>query len=145
MTGNNNTDRQGLNRLTDALVDDILNAPDDEILTDFAESHGDPAKSATEMRALFEKALIASNKGRLNAARAAMAADRRSSSPASAIDIAEARQRLRRLLEANASGQSLTLAARKEDELSDADVLGMLEDFGELGVLPPDESGGRRS
>jgi hypothetical protein len=45
-----------------------------------------------------------------------------------AINIAEARQRLHRILASGTADVKLTLAARKEDELSDSDVLGMLED-----------------
>ena len=38
----------------------------------------------------------------------------------------------------------LTLAARNENELSDADVLGMLQDLEELGIIrPDDESAGQ--
>ena len=39
----------------------------------------------------------------------------------------------------------LTLAARNEDELSDADVLGMLLDLEELGIVAPEDSSGSRS
>jgi hypothetical protein len=38
--------------------------------------------------------------------------------------------------------QKLTLAARKENEMSDTDVLGMLDDLRELGVLPEDGGNG---
>ena len=33
----------------------------------------------------------------------------------------------------------VTIAARNENELSDADVLGMLQDLKELGVVEPDD------
>jgi hypothetical protein len=46
-----------LSRLADALADDILNAPDEEILAEFMETHGDPDHNAAEMRALFERAV----------------------------------------------------------------------------------------
>lgn len=62
-----------------------------------------------------------------------------------AINIAEARQRLRRILASGTADVKLTLAARKEDELSDSDVLGMLEDLQELGAMSPDDDkGGHR-
>jgi tetratricopeptide (TPR) repeat protein len=55
---------------------------------------------------------------------------------------AAARQKLPRLIASSDAVHKLTLAARKEDELSDADVLGMLEDLKELGVIPPDDEPG---
>jgi hypothetical protein len=39
----------------------------------------------------------------------------------------------------------LTLAARNEYELSEADVLGMLLDLEELGIVAPEDSSGSRS
>jgi hypothetical protein len=51
----------------------------------------------------------------------------------------KARERLRSVLKTLPEGQQLTLAARKESELSDADVVGLLEDLRELGVAFPDD------
>ena len=133
MTGKDKKERRALDRLADAFVDDILEASDEEILAEFTESHGDPAKNAAEMRALFEKAVLVINKRRLKAAQAAVTANARPAHSGPAIDINEARQRLRRIL-AGAVDPRLTLAARKESELSDSDVLGMLDDLRELGI-----------
>ena len=147
MTGSDKKERVALNRLADAFVDDILQASDEEILAEFTESHGDPAKNAADMRALFERTVLATNKRRLKAAQAGVAASRSlpSVTPVPAINIAEARQRLRRILASGTVDVKLTLAARKEDELSDSDVLGMLEDLQELGAMPPeDDKGGHR-
>lgn len=134
--------RDALDRLADALVDDILNMSDEDILAEFHEGHGDPEQHAAQMRALFEKAILAANKQRLLEAQAGVAADRPlTSTSTSPIDIAEARQRLRATLENPNASAKLTLAARKESELSDADILGMLDDLRELGALPSgDES-----
>jgi len=144
MSGQEDKKPLALDRLADACVDDILQASDEEILAEFAESHGDPTKNAADMRALFERTLLATNKHRLKAARADLDASRHigraMSSPA--IDVAQARQRLRRLLASGNIDQRLTLAARKEDELSDADVLGIIQDLEELGALPPDDDTG---
>lgn len=132
-------ERLALDRLADALVEDILSTSDEDILTEFKESHGDPDRHAAEMRALFEKLLIAANKTRLGAAKAGAAASRQSppSTRPASIDLAQARARLRALT-LSAASPKLTLAARKESELSDADISGMLDDLRELGVLPPD-------
>jgi hypothetical protein len=54
------------------------------------------------------------------------------------------RERLRRTLASCPPNVKLTLAARNENELSDADVLGMLEDLEELGItMLDDESTGQ--
>lgn len=142
MTGKDKKERAALARLADAFVDDILQASDEEILAEFTESHGDPAKNAADMRALFERTVLATNKRRLKAAQAGVAANRVPTNVTPAIDIAEARQKLRRILASGTTVAKLTLAARNEDELSDADVLGTLEDLRELGALPPDDDKG---
>ena len=142
MTGKDKKERAALARLADAFVDDILQASDEEILAEFTESHGAPAKNAADMRALFERTVLATNKRRLKAAQAGVAANRVPTNVTPPIDIAEARQKLRRILASGTPVAKLTLAARNEDELSDSDVLGMLEDLRELGALPPDDDKG---
>ncbi|MDR3489591.1 MAG: hypothetical protein P4M05_32465 [Bradyrhizobium sp.] len=142
MTGKGKKERVALDRLADVLVDDILSASDEDILAEFREAYGDPNQNAAEMRAFFEKSVLASNKKRLAAAKVAATANRRSStaSAATPIDMAAARARLRAVVDTPGLPQKVTLAARKESELSDADILGMLEDLRELGVLPPDDN-----
>jgi hypothetical protein len=122
---------QGLRRV---MADDIMEASDEEILAQFAEDVGSPEENAARMRVLFEKTVLLANKGRLQAARAGMAASRVSDA-ASPMPIGEARARLRKVLDAHAHDKSFTLAARKESELTDADVLDMLEAMRELGLL----------
>jgi hypothetical protein len=122
---------QGLRRV---MADDIMEASDEEILAQFAEDVGSPEENAARMRVLFEKTVLLANKGRLQAARAGITASRVSNA-ASPIPIGEARARLRKVLDAHAHDKSFTLAARKESELSDADVLDMLEAMRELGLL----------
>ena len=144
MTGKDKKERAALGRLVDALVDDVLSASDEGILTEFREMHGDPNRNATEMRALFEKSVLASNKKRLAAARAGVAAARRPSmaSTVAPLDMKSARARLRAVISTPGLPQKVTLAARKESELSDTDILGMLADLQELGILPPDDNQG---
>lgn len=143
MTVNSKTVRSALDRLTDALVDDILNMSDEDILAEFQESQGDPERHAADMRALFEKGLIAAHKQHLAVARAGVAADRRKAGgPAPAIDMTKARACLRVVLDTPGLPHKLTLAARKESELSDSDILSMLDDLRELGVLPPEDGKG---
>ncbi len=142
MTGADKKGRAALSRLADVLVDDIFAASDREILAEFLETQGDSTKNAADMRALFERTVLATNKRRLKAAQAGVSGSRIPTNVAPAIDIAEARQRLRRFLASGAPGVKLTLAARNESELSDADVLGTIEDLRELGILLPDDDSG---
>ena len=140
MTVDDKKERSTLERLVDLSVEDILDASDAEILAEFKQTHGDPAKNAADMRALFEKSLLVMNKSKLKAARYGLAASKVGQPNARVLNISDARERLRRTLAACPPEMKLTLAARKESELSDGDVVGMLQDFEELGVLPPDES-----
>lgn len=140
MTGDRRKERDALDRLADALVEDILNTPNEDILAEFRQTEDDPERHAADMRALFEKSFVAANKQRLAAARVGVAASRRPTvSPAPVTDIARARALLRAALDAPDVQQKLTLAARKESELSDSDLHSILDDLRELGVLPPED------
>jgi hypothetical protein len=140
MTG---TNKKAL-RLADALVEDILSTPDRKILGEFTDLNGDPRKNSDGMRALFEKSVLKVRKARLHAAQAGVAADRIPSPTRKVASIEDARSRLRRALASCPPHVRLTLAARNEDELSEADVLGMLLDLEELGFVGPEDSSGSR-
>ncbi|MEL6216988.1 MAG: hypothetical protein AAFR79_00760 [Pseudomonadota bacterium] len=143
MTGKKDTERTALDRLADALVEDILDASDEDILTEFTEDGGDAKEHGDAMRKSFENRLLAANKARMAAAKAGVAAARRAQSEGltAQIDLTAARVWLSRLGERPDVPEGLTLAARKEDELSDADIRGMLEDLAELGLKPPGYGG----
>lgn len=145
MTGKNDKASGPLGRLADSLAEDILNMSDEDILAEFREDGGDPEQHAASMRAMFENSLLAANKARMASAKAGAAASRRAARmPAAGIvDIADARARLRAVIERAGTVPGLTLAARKEDELSDEDVLGMLEEMAELGLLGDDPEAGK--
>lgn len=51
------TARSALDRLEDALVEDILNASEEAILAEIREDGGDPDAIATEVQAIFAEAL----------------------------------------------------------------------------------------
>jgi hypothetical protein len=139
MTGNPKDVQDALRRLADSLAEDILKAPDREVLEGVAESYGDPDKLAAEMLKLFERTVSEQGKAKLAAARAAVATDRRRPARPVRLDATEARRRLQQVIAVDPeAARRLTLAARKGEEPSDDDVRSMLEDFEELGVLPPD-------
>lgn len=133
--------RKALKRLDEASVEDILETSDQDILAEFQQQNGNPAQYAAAMRARFQKALLSANKGRLKAARAALDAAASSARQVAAkvVDIAEARRTLRGILASGMATGKLTLAARNETELSDADVLTMMADLRELGLWPDDK------
>jgi hypothetical protein len=138
MTTNSNDARDALRRLADALAEDVLSAPESEILQEAAELFGDPAKLATNMLKLFEQTMGEQGKERLAAAREAVAAERRRPAGVFRLPPAEARRLLQQLIAADPeTARKLTVAARKGEDLSDDDVQSMLEDFEELGVTLP--------
>jgi len=141
MIGKGKKERAALDRLADLLVDDILTMSDEDILAEYRETHGDPVHNAALMQAIFEKSVLVSNKKRLAAAKAGAVENRRPPivSVATLVDINAARARLRGVIDTPGLPQKVTLATRKENELSDADVLGMLDDLRELGILPSDD------
>lgn len=141
MTGKRQSDRDALDRLADALVEDILDASDQDILAETKEDNGDPTAVVAGVRALFEKAVATTAKARLAAARLAVAADRNRVAAVTPFDPAKARVRLDRIVANDdpETARKLTLAARKGEGLSDDDVRGMLEDMEELGILPADD------
>ena len=128
-----------LEHLTERLVDTILAATDSELLADAKEDGVDLAAQAAHGRHLLTQALAAGGKRKLAAARAALEARSKSRAYTStnALSPIEARAVLERALrEAPETANKLTLAARKGQSLSDADVYGMLDDLADLGLLP---------
>jgi hypothetical protein len=142
MTGTDRKGRAALSRLAEVLVDDVLAASDQEILAEFLEAQSDPAKNGADMRALFERTVLAANKDRLRAAQAGLAASRVKAGTPKIVNMENVRERLRRVLASCPPEVKLTLAARNENELSDADVLGMLQDLEELGIVAPGDENG---
>jgi hypothetical protein len=145
MNSPDNKKREALSRLVDELVEDLFATPDQELLSELADASGDAASNAEEMRALFDKSILKANKERLKAARAGAAASRVSRSHATIVDLTDVRERFRRTLAACPPEVKLTLAARNENELSDADMLGMLQDLEELGIVVREDRGDKSS
>jgi hypothetical protein len=133
-------DREALQRLDKALIEDILTMSDDEILAEVREAGDDPEAVAAEARALFEKTVIATKKARLVTAKAAAAADRARPAPDLPSDPTEARRLLERVL---ATHQDLSTAARKgrNATLSDEEVFGLLQDIRDIGIPLNEEPG----
>lgn len=137
MTGKITAPHEGLDRLTDLMVEDILSTTDADMLSDLSESKA----AADQVRSIIGQAHNVIAKRRLKAAKAAVATSKhRQVGSISAIDPAAARQLLKRLASNDPDiRQKITLAARNEDDLSDRDVVGILDDLRELGVIPEDD------
>lgn len=129
--------------LSDALVDRILELSDHEILAEAKEDGEDARLIAESVRALFEKAVAANAKSRLSEAKAAVQMDRRRNQSTSTMSVAEARERLQHLIANNP--KALSMAARKaEGELSESEIIGLIEDLEDLGGAPPQSGNDKR-
>lgn len=143
MSDPTNKAQQALDRLTEKLVEDVFLASDAEILAEAKEEGRDLAGEAAQSRAIFARAVAAQGKRKMATARAALNA--RATPPSFAsrrLTPEEARATLARALRAAPDeATKLTMAARKEQGLSDADVYGILDDLADLGLLPsPDDT-----
>ncbi len=144
MTAPEDKNRGALERLDDALVEDIIAASDDDILAEAKQDGTHPEDVAASMRDLFEATIATTKKSRLAAAKAAVVADRRRPGTGLPSDPTEARRLLERLLAHHPdTARELTMAARKGQggTLSDDEVYGWLEDLRDLGISVSDGSG----
>lgn len=145
MTNEQDSKNAALERLTEALVEDILATSEAEILSEAMDDGVDPVAETARLKALYKSLSAELGKTRLAAAKAAAQADR-SSSPSrklTRLDPVAARARLQSILEHDPDTKAkLTIAARKGEGLSDADVQSMLEELEELGIRPPDDDVG---
>jgi hypothetical protein len=120
-----------------------MNENDADLLKEEREAGNDPSALVNHARALYARASTLTAKRRLEAAKATLQAERRPRGETSVqrLDPTVARARLNALLDQHPETKTkLTMAARKGEGLSDADVQSMLEDLEELGVhLPLDK------
>jgi len=132
-------ERAALDRLADALVEDILSASDEEILAEARQDTESPEKMVAATRAVFGRALLREAKARLSSARAAVQRERQQgTSSVRSLSSQDARRQLQSVLKQDPELEGkLTLAARKGEGLSDEDVYGMLEDLEALGAIKP--------
>ena len=127
-------------RLVGGLVQDMMDLTDAELSAELRERGEDPALIAGRARAVFEKAVRERGKRRLTAARTAVDDDAAIPRKVVKLDAVSARARLEKLLRRSPeTAKKLTIAARKGEGLSDADVLGLLSNLEELGVRDEDD------
>ena len=130
-------------RLIDALVEDILETSDDEILREAAEDYDDPDEVVARMKLLFDQAVEEVGKSRLGAAQARVRDRRRSASSIPdflKLSVEEKRVLVGQMFEvASALGYPVTGAARNEGNLQESDLDAMLEAFDQLGLFQEDK------
>jgi hypothetical protein len=144
MTGDRKKERDALDRLADALVDDILDTPDEDILAEITEDYGDPEALAGDMRALFERTVHEAGKAKLAAAKLDVRRASGKGATVLKIDPAEARRRYDRMIDNDAElSHKLTMAARKGEGQSERDIANTIEDLAELGAFEDEEDNGK--
>lgn len=126
-----------LDALLDAASDAVMASSDAEILAESKQEYPDPAARVKELRAMAAERIIASKKQRLSLARKALdAAQSQVQGLTKALTSEEMRARIQRLLPGSSSaGDWLTLAFRKGEDMSDADMQSLLEDLEDLARL----------
>jgi len=120
--------------LAAALTDDVMAAPDEQILVESAEDGVDPAAAAARMRSSALAKLREAKRARLGKARETYQRAAQRPAPASRPSLADVRHRAMELIRGGAGG-SLALAFRNGKELTDADLESLWDDFQELGLL----------
>lgn len=122
-------------RLIDALVEETLSAPDDEILADFEQSGLSPTDIEAQGIADLEEALARIGRLKLLAARSAVATEPRRKHRPRPRSIPDARKRLAQAFSPKDTAKGrMTLAARLGQDMPDEDIEGLIEDAADLGI-----------
>ena len=136
--------RRQLGRLADALAEEALNAPDQEFLAELKSEQTPVDAMARAAKEAIAKGIAAHDKAKLAARLAAYqdATKQRQTFARgrTALTLDQKRQIVARFAAKDARLKArLTMAARGEEEMSERDLDGILEDLRDLGAL--DEEG----
>lgn len=137
MTDRKNEPRDELARLTDSLVEDIMETSDDEVLAEAAEDFDDVDAVVNHARELIEGAIVEAGKRRMQRAKEAVR-DRQQRGGPNVIHLPDEKKReiIRRFAaQQPQSVEKITQAARKEGELTGNDLDAMLEALFQLGAI----------
>lgn len=124
--------------VANTLADDILNLSDEELLQEAQDEFDDVASVISSARVAINSAILKSNKSRLSAAKAQLEQKRKGTNQNNVLTLTLNDKRAL-IYQAKESVHSLTLAARNEEEMSESDINGVLQDLVDLGVM--DENG----
>ena len=114
----------------DIMVDDILEATDEEIINEAIEDGIDIDKEVFKTKRIF-------NKCRYDVAKK-IVEDKKGGEgrPSKTVSIEEARQKINDVIKNNPEAiESLTKAARSGEDIPDDDIIGYYEDLSELGFF----------
>lgn len=124
--------REQLNRLSDELIDNIINTPDVEILKEVEEDYGDPSFVANRVREMLKKSRIRAGKNRLQSAMEGLKRSENKHQKRDG-DTSNSKEELSKFLRESLDFEDkLTLAARNGKEISEEDAKGILKDLEEL-------------
>jgi len=124
--------------MADILVDDILESSDEDILSEAREKYDDVDSEIEKSRKLISATVMNSRKFRLAAAKEQLESNKAAKQESNVLSLSISDKRML-INQAKESVNSLTLAARNEEEMSELDVDGVLQDLIDLGVI--DENG----
>ncbi len=134
MTAKPFTDEKLL-RLTDALLEDLLATPDEELLAELEQWGLSVADVEAQAKVDFEAAMARIGREKLVAAQKAVAAQPRQTGRSRPVNIASARKRLAHTFSDRSSTKArVTLAARLGQDMPDEDIEGLIEDAADLGI-----------
>jgi hypothetical protein len=124
--------------VADMLVGDILDSSDEEILSEAREKYDDVDSEIEKTRNIINAAVIESRKSRLSDAKEELENNKAAKQKTNILSLSISDKR-NLINQAKKSVNSLTLAARNEEEMSESDADGILQDLIDLGVI--DENG----
>ena len=118
----------------DILVDDILESSDEEILNEARAIYDDINSEVDKTRKIMNAALLKSRKFRLTLAKEQLKESKPVKTDTNVLSFPIGDKR-KLINQAKESVNSLTLAARNEEEMSEMDIDGILQDLIDLGVI----------
>lgn len=126
------------NHIVDLMVDDVLEASDEDILQEASEENVDVKACTQKVHTLIQEAVFEHNKFKLEEAKRQVQENKTQNKERLSIVGIERKREIFRNLSSNDNEGSFTMAARKEEDLSDHDIESALQDMLELGVIDED-------
>lgn len=137
MTTQSKDPREQLTLIAELLIEDLFNTPDEEILKAAAQDSS-LVQAGTNAKKSYAKAIQSIGVKRLEVARAEMKlANTKAPANVTNIDAVSAHKIIAKLSAANDA--SFTLAARKLNNISDAEAIELVKELMELGAIKGDE------
>lgn len=137
MTAQSKDPREQLTLIAELLIEDLFNTPDAEILKAAAQDSS-LVKAGTNAKKSYEKAIQSIGAKRLEVARAEMKlANTKAPANVTNVDAVSAHKIIANFSATNDA--NFTLAARKLNNISDAEAIELVKELMELGAIKGDE------